>query len=77
MTNTVAVPVQSAWYSKINWTQIVGTAINLAAYGASLAPPQWQAPLAIVIQAATSAATWYFKTYATTTITPSSAKVTT
>jgi len=73
--NQVTVPVASAWTSKINWTQFIGTAINVATWVSTsgILPPQYQAPLAIGIQTATSLATWYFKTFQTTTVTPSSA----
>jgi len=73
--NSVTVPVQSAWASKINWTQLIGTAINVATWVSTsgIVPPQYQAPLAIGIQTVTSLTTWYFKTFATTTVTPSSA----
>ncbi len=70
--NVTTVDVASAWASKINWTQVIGTGVNVATWGLGLLPPQYQAIGAIGIQALTSAATWYFRTYQTTTITPSS-----
>ncbi len=69
----VTVPVQSAWYSKINWTQAIGLAISGATALSGILPPQYGVPVALGVQAAQSVATWYFKTFATTTITPSSA----
>ncbi len=70
---TVTVPVKSAWYSKVNWTQAIGLAISGATALSGILPPQYGVPVAIGVQAAQSMITWYFKTFATTTITPSSA----
>ena len=69
----VAVPVASAWTSKINWTQVIGVTLSAATWAFSILPPQYAALGPVVIQFAQSLITWYFKTYATTTITPSSA----
>jgi hypothetical protein len=71
--SAVTVPVASAWASKINWTQVIGSSMSLATWAFSILPPQYAALGPIVIQFAQSLITWYFKTYATTTITPSSA----
>lgn len=73
---TVVVPVQSAWFSKINWTQgiaFASTAITLV-FGQTYAIPA-EVQLAIVagIQGVQSIATWVMKTFFTTTVTPSSA----
>jgi hypothetical protein len=69
----VAVPVASAWTSKINWTQVIGSGLSLTTWAFSMLPPQYAALGPIVIQLVQSLITWYFKTYSTTTITPSSA----
>jgi hypothetical protein len=69
----VAVPVASAWSSKIIWMQVIGTGFSFATWAFSLLPPQYAALGPIIIQFAQGLITWYFKTYATTTITPSSA----
>ncbi len=73
MTTIVAVPVKSAWSSKINWIQVIGSGFSLATWAFGMLPQQYAALGPIVIQFAQSLITWYFKTYATTTITPSSA----
>ena len=77
ITTTVAqVDVQSAWVSKINWTQAVGI---LASVVAVVSGNKYQIPvetqLAIVaaIQALQSVATFVIKTWFTKTITPASA----
>lgn len=71
----VVVPVASAWLSKINWTQAIGTGVNVLTWlsTSGVIPPQYQVPVAIGIQAVTSLTTWYLKTFSTTTVTPSSA----
>ena len=69
----VSVPVASAWTSKINWTQVIGVSMSAATWAFGMLPPQYAALGPIAIQFAQSLITWYFKTYATTTITPSSA----
>ena len=77
MSNTigtaVAVPIASAWQSKINWTQLAGVAISAATAFSGVLPEQYAVPAALAIQTAQSLLTWYFKTFQTTTITPSSA----
>jgi hypothetical protein len=72
MASTVAVPVQSAWASKINWTQLVGVATSAATLASGVLPPQYAALGAIAIQAIQGVATWYLRTFQTTTVTPSS-----
>ncbi len=69
----VSVPVASAWTSKINWTQAIGSGFSLMTWAFGMLPPQYAALGPIAIQFAQGLITWYLKTYATTTITPSSA----
>ena len=72
---TVAVATQSAWASKINWTQAVGLAASALVFlsGGKLdIPPEVQVSIALGIQAAQSVATWVFKTWFTKTVTPAS-----
>ena len=65
--------VKSAWVSKINWAQALGVLASLgAAYGLNL-PPDLQVKIVLSIQGIIGAATWYLKTFHSTTITPSSA----
>jgi hypothetical protein len=71
---TVKVDVASAWASKINWTQVVAIGSSLSAlyFGHEL-PAQTQAAIVVGIQAVQALVTFYFRTFKTTTITPSSA----
>jgi hypothetical protein len=72
---TVAVATQSAWLSKINWTQAIGilaSVLVLTTGGKVNIPPEVQVGIATAIQAATGVATWIFKTWFTKTVTPSS-----
>lgn len=71
--SAVTVPVSSAWTSKINWTQVIGSGLSLVTWAFSVLPPKYAALGPLFIQFAQGLITWYFKTYATTTITPSSA----
>lgn len=77
VTTTVAqVDVQSAWASKINWTQAVGIFASVVAV---ISGNKYQIPietqLAVVaaIQGIQSVATFVMKTWFTKTITPASA----
>jgi len=72
---TVAVATQSAWASKINWTQAVGLAASALVFlsGGKLdIPPEVQVSIALAIQAIQSVATWIFKTWFSKTVTPGS-----
>lgn len=74
--NPVTVPVQSAWLSKINWTQAIGMLSTIATlvYGSSASiPADTQVQIVAGIQGVQAAVTWVFKTFFTTTVTPSSA----
>lgn len=69
----VAVPVKSAWWSKINWTAVAGPLISAALVGLTQLPPGYMIGGVFSVQLAQSALTWIFKTYYTGTVTPSSA----
>jgi hypothetical protein len=69
----VAIPVASAWESKINWTQAVGLAISGLTMFTGALPPQYAVLGGLAVQTLQGLATWYFRTYQTATITPSSA----
>ncbi len=72
---TVAVATQSAWASKINWTQAVGivaTMLALVTMNKISIPIEQQATIVAVIQGVQSLATWIWKTWFTTTVTPAS-----
>lgn len=72
---TVAVATESAWLSKINWTQAIGivaSVLVLTTGGKINIPPEQQVGIATAIQAATGVATWIFKTWFSKTVTPAS-----
>ena len=76
--DAVVVDVQSAWWSKINWAQAVGVIASILVIvsgGKIDLSPELQASAVLAIQAAISLLTVVFKTFFTTTITPSSAKL--
>lgn len=69
----VIVSVKSSWWSKINWTQAValvamaGTVLNMFEL-----TPEDQVKILAGITAVQSSTTWMWKTFFTSTITPSS-----
>lgn len=67
--------VQSAWVSKINWTQAVALAAMILTYFGIDLDPKTQGAILALIVAVTTIGTWVLKTFFTSTITPSSAKV--
>lgn len=76
-TKTVAqVDVQSAWASKINWTQAVGilaSVITVISGSKYQIPPETQLEIVATIQGIQGVASWVFKTWFTKTITSASA----
>jgi len=81
--NTVpaaVVPVQSGWWSKINWTQLVAGASMLVAFitGNKLQlDAQTQSAIILVIGFIGQFVTFIMKQYFTKTVTPSSVDATT
>ncbi len=73
MENKVEVPVVSAWYSKINLTQVAGLIASLLALKGLNVDPQTLVDLVIGIQAVTGTVTILWKTLFTTSVTPASA----
>lgn len=77
VTTTVAqVEVQSAWTSKINWTQAIGIAASVIAVVSGnkyQIPVETQLALVSGIQGLQAVASWVLKTWFTKTITPASA----
>jgi len=71
--NPITVPVQSAWASKINWTQGAGFALSVLTAATGALPPQYAIFGPLIIQGVQSLATIVFRTFFTTTVTPSSA----
>lgn len=72
--NTEVVEVKSAWFSKINWTQFIGLAAMVATLFGIPVTDELKVQIIALIGAVQSIATWYFKTFATKTITAASAK---
>lgn len=72
--NTEVVEVKSAWFSKINWTQFIGLAAMVATLFGIPVTDELKVQIIALIGAVQSIATWYFKTFATQTITAASAK---
>lgn len=67
----VVVPVKSAWYSKINWTQAVGMLAMLGtAFGGFDITPETQVEIVTAIGLAQGAITYILKTFFTNTVTP-------
>jgi hypothetical protein len=62
--------IQSAWLSKINWTQAIAfAAMLLTMFGVEL-PPEVQAQILAGITAISAVVTWAFRTFFTSTVTP-------
>ncbi len=75
MNNVVVVDTSSPWWSKINWTQVVGFACSLLAIivGHEFSvSAEVQLAIVAVLQAGTALLTVILKTYYTKTISPQS-----
>ncbi len=70
---TIPVPVVSAWYSKINWAQVMSVGVMLATMAGVVVPAGLQETVLAAIIAVQAVVTIVLKTYFTTSITPSSA----
>ena len=76
LTTVAQVEVQSAWASKINWTQVVGivaSIVTMVSGNKYQIPLETQLAIVSAIQGIQAVASWVFKTWFTKTITPSSA----
>lgn len=74
---TATVDVKSAWLSKVNWTQAVGigaSLVVLATGGKVNLGLAEQAEIVTGIQSVVALVTWYQRTFAHPTVTPSQAK---
>ncbi len=68
----VRVEVKSAWFSKINWTQVVAVlAAWLGAKGISL-DAETQVQVVLAVQGLQSAVTWAFRTFFNRSVSPAS-----
>lgn len=71
---TVVTTEQSAWYSKINWTQVLTVVFTmLTAFGFNV-PEDLRVNIMAAVTAIGGLLTIVLRTYFTTTITPTSAK---
>lgn len=73
ITETAVVPVKSAWYSKINWTQVGGALLSLATTFAAGLPPAQAALVATGINVVQGLLTIVFRTWFNNTATPPAA----
>lgn len=74
------VQVQSAWWSKINWVQIIGGVSAVLVWWKGVAfgiPVEYQNGVATAIPVIMGFVTWVFRTFFTKTVTPSSVTPTT
>ncbi len=74
------VPVESGWFSKINWTQVVqaaATVLVIATGGKLNITPEQQLQIVGAIVVVGNLATIIMKTYFTSTVTPQSVTATT
>lgn len=74
MAETVKVELKSAWWSKINWTQVVQIAASLATFAGLVVPPDLIPQALVVINGVAGLATIVMKTYFTNSVTPESVK---
>lgn len=73
ITTVAQVEVQSAWASKINWTQAIGIGASILAVVSGHkyeVPVETQLSLVAGIQGAQAVVTWIIKTWFNKTITP-------
>ena len=70
--STTIAEVETAWTSKINWTQAIATiAMFGTVFGIDL-DPKTQVSIVAGIQGVSAVATWIMRTWYTSTITPAS-----
>ena len=79
MTTVAQVDVQSAWLSRINWTQAIGilaSVITVVSGNKYSIPAETQLAIVATIQGVQGVVSWVLKTFFTKTITPSVAAAT-
>lgn len=69
---TATVPVVSAWYSKINWTQALGMAVTGATVLGIDVDPKTQVEIITATQSIVAVGTWFFRTFMNKSVAPSS-----
>lgn len=69
----IDVAIKSAWWSKVNWTQVVAMAATLGVLFGLELPAEQQAKIVATIQAVSGFATVILRTWFTTSVTPSAA----
>jgi hypothetical protein len=71
--NFTEVAIKSAWWSKVNWTQVLAMASSFGVvFGLDISPEE-QAKIVATIQGVSGLATIIIRTWFTTSITPASA----
>lgn len=71
--NTVEVPVKSAWFSSINWTQAVGVIASVVAVFGIEMDANTQVAVVATINGLMAVVTWALKTFSKPSATPSQA----
>lgn len=71
--NFTEVAIKSAWWSKVNWTQVIAMGASLGVvFGLNISPED-QAKIVATIQAVSGFATIILRTWFTTSVTPAAA----
>lgn len=70
--DTAVVPVKSAWYSKINWTQGVSLLATLLALKGFNLDAETQVAIVGTIQGIQAVVTWAFRTFGNASVSPAS-----
>lgn len=73
MNSFIEVAIKSAWWSKVNWTQVVAMAATLGVLFGFNLPAEDQAKIVATIQAVAGLATIILRTWFTTSVTPAAA----
>jgi len=71
-TDVVPVVVKDAWYSKINWTQVITIAFTLATYAGAVVPKELEPAIMTAVTAIGGVLTIIFRTWFNPTVTPQS-----
>jgi len=73
MNSFIEVAIRSAWWSKVNWTQVVAMVATIGVlFGLNL-PADEQAKIVATIQGVSGLATIILRTWFTTSVTPAAA----
>lgn len=70
--NTVAAPIKSPWYSKVNWIAGIGATVAVINELAPILPPKYQHWATVAVIALTGISTIVAKSFFTTSISSAS-----